>query len=88
MGQGLGSQGAVLLGALALVEPVRHLVVSDDAVSRFDKSPAQVLVAIAGVIAAFGLAVAEPLAVDAAAVGRELTHGRETVDVARYRLRQ
>ena len=67
--------------ALALIEAVGCGQIADGKVGRLHKCPGQVLVAALAVPFALLLGVADPLALDAAAVGGELTNSRKSGDL-------
>jgi hypothetical protein len=70
VGDGLYGHHRVGFGRFPLIEAPNLRIVAHCEVGRFHERPRQILIAVLRVASSFGLAVAQPLAADAAAVGR------------------
>ncbi len=70
-------------GAFTLVKTLDLRVIANREVSRFNKGPGQVLVAVFGVTPALALAIAQLLAIHTTTVRGKVTNLGKALDIAR-----
>ena len=81
VGERLGGERTVSLCAFTLIEPVRGLVIANDAVGGLNKRPGEIGIAVLAVVFALLFAVAQAATAHAPAIRGEPTNGGKTADI-------